>query len=423
METQERAPEQTQDDRREELRQRIAATIDEHGPGIIEVADRIHKHPELGYQERFASELLADSLRRYGYEVEKPVGGLETAFRATRHGRGPGPTVAVLAEYDALAGIGHGCGHNLIAGSGLASAIGLGQIMDEIDGAFQVIGTPAEETGGGKVQLIEAGIFAEVDAALMVHHAGPYTGSATHYPGGTCLAVANFSFAFHGKPAHAAADPYNGANALNGVIKLFTGIDALRQHIKSDARVHGIITHGGDAPNVVPHYARAQFYIRAADRDYLTTLQEQIRKVAEGAALMTGTEVEIKQEGPTFFDMRPSYPVGRAYEENMRRAGMEVNARDQGSRGPYSTDFGNVSYLMPAVTGHFAISKEPIPGHSQQVVDASCSDFGYEQLLKVSTAMAFTALDLLTDPALLTAAKDEHARWKELYEGETAAGD
>ncbi len=416
METRERAPEQARDDRREELRQRIAAAIDEHAPGIIEVADAIHKRPELGYEERFASQLLADSLRRYGYEVEKPVGGLETAFRATRRGRGPGPTVAVLAEYDALAGIGHGCGHNLIAGSGLAVAIGLGQVLDEIGGAFQVIGTPAEETGGGKVQLIEAGIFEGVDAALMVHHAGPYTGSATQYPGGTCLAVSNFSFAFHGKPAHAAADPYNGANALNGVIKLFTGIDALRQHIKSDARVHGIITHGGDAPNVTPHYARAQFYIRAADHDYLTVLEEKIRKVAEGAALMTETAVEIKREGPTFYDMRPSYTVGRVYEEHMRRAGMEINARDQGSRGPYSTDFGNVSYLMPAVTGSFAISKEPIPGHSQQVVDASCSDFGYEQLLKVSTAMACTALDLLADPELLAAAKDEHARWKELYE-------
>jgi amidohydrolase len=406
-----------QDERREALRRRIAGAIDEHGPGIIDVADQIHGRPEIGFEERFASRLLADALRGRGYEVEQPLGGLETAFRATRRGTGPGPTVAVLAEYDALPGIGHGCGHNLIAASGLAAAIGLGPLLDELGGTFQVIGTPAEEGGGGKPLLIEAGVFAGVDAALMVHHAGEQTGSATRYPGGTCLAIANFSYAFHGRPAHAANDPHNGANALNAVIKLFTGIDALRQHIKPDARIHGIITHGGDAPNVVPHFARAHFFIRAADRGYLATLEEQVRQVAEGAATMTGTRVEIAREGPTFFDLRPSYVVGRAYEENMRRAGLEVNARDRDARGAYSTDFGNVSYLMPAVTGHFAISHEPIPGHSQQVVDASRSPFGHEQLLKVSTAMAFTALDLLTDPELLAAAKDEHARWSELYEG------
>ncbi|MGN6675152.1 MAG: M20 family metallopeptidase [Thermomicrobiales bacterium] len=402
---------------RDDLREQVAGAIDEHAPGIISVADQIHKRPEIGYEERFASQLLAEALREAGFEVEKPVGGVETAFRATKRGKGPGPTIAVLAEYDALPGIGHGCGHNLIAGSGLASAIGLGAVMDQLDGTFQIIGTPAEEGGGGKVKLIDAGIFEDVDASLMVHHAGDRTGSATSYPGGTCLAVSHFNFVFHGKPAHAAGDPYNGANALNGVIKLFTGIDALRQHVRTDARIHGIITHGGDAPNVVPHRAAAAFYIRAGDRAYLEQLEDKVRKIAEGAALMTETTVEITSGGPTCYDMRPSYPIGRRYEENMRAVGMDVNARDQGQRGPYSTDFGNVSYLMPAVTGSFAISHEPIPGHSQQVVDASCSDFGYDQLLKVSTAMAYTALDLLTDRELLQAAKDEHERWTELYEG------
>lgn len=402
---------------REKLREQVATAIDEHGPGIINVSDQIHKKPEIGYQERFASQLLADQLRKEGFAVEKPLGGLETAFRATKRGKGPGPTIAVLAEYDALPNLGHGCGHNLIGASGLAAAIGLGQIMNQIDGTFQIIGTPAEEGGGGKVKLIDAGVFEDVDAALMVHHAGPFTGSATQYPGGTCLAVSHMDFEFHGKPAHAAGDPYNGANALNGVIKLFTGIDAMRQHIKEDARIHGIITHGGDAPNVVPHYAAAKFFVRAADRDYLKVLEDKVRRIAEGAAMLTETTVEIRHAEPTCYDMRPSYVIGRIYEENMRKAGMEVNARDQGRRGPYSTDFGNVSYVVPSVTGSFAISHGMIPGHSQQVVDASCSEFGYEQLLKVSTAMALTAFDLLTDPALVAAARDEHAHWTELYEG------
>jgi amidohydrolase len=404
------------DDMRETLRRQVAGAIDEHAPGVISVADQIHKRPEIGFQEQFASRLLADTLRQQGFAVEKPLGGLETAFRATKRGKGPGPTVAVLAEYDALPNIGHGCGHNLIGASGLGAAIGLGQIMDQIDGTFQIIGTPAEEGGGGKAILIDAGVFEHVDAALMIHHAGPYTGSATHYPGGTCLAVSHIDVEFHGKPAHAAADPYNGANALNGVIKLFTGIDAMRQHIKQDARIHGIITHGGDAPNVVPHHAAAKFFVRAADRDYLEVLEKKFRTIAEGAAMLTETTMEMHHAAPTCYDMRPSYIIGRVYEENMRAAGMEVNGRDQGERGPYSTDFGNVSYVVPSVTGSFAISHAPIPGHSQQVVDASCSEFGYDQLIKVSTAMALTALHLLTDPALVAKAWDEHKRWTELYE-------
>lgn len=400
----------------ETVRAQIAGAIDEHAPGIVSVAHQIHQRPELGFQEHFASQLLADALRQAGYQVEQPLGGLPTAFRATLTGQGPGPAVALLAEYDALPNLGHGCGHNLIGAAALAAALGLGAVRGQWPGTVQVIGTPAEEGGGGKIVLLDAGVFDAVDAALMVHHAGDRTGSATSYPGGTCLAVSHFKFEFHGRSAHAAGDPENGANALNGVLKLFSGLDALRQHTRPDARIHGIITHGGDAPNVVPHYAAAAFYVRAADRDYLALLEEKVRKVAEGAALMTETRVELTREGPTCYDMRPSYVLGRRYEANMRAAGLEINARDQTTRGPYSTDFGNVSYVLPAVTGSFAISHTPIPGHSPQVVAAADSEFGYAQLLKVATAMAYTALEVLTDPALLTAAQDEHAHWTERYE-------
>jgi amidohydrolase len=402
---------------REALRRRAVAAIDEHAAAIVEVADQIHQRPEVGFQERFASRLLADALGQRGFAVEYPVGGVATAYRATRAGAGAGPTIAVLAEYDALPGIGHGCGHNLIAGSGLAAAIALGPLMERLDGTFQVIGTPAEEGGGGKILLIDAGVFAGVDAALMIHHGGDRTGCGTAYPGGTCLAVSHLGFAFHGRPAHAAGDPETGANALNGVIKLFTGIDALRQHIRDDARIHGIITHGGDAPNVVPHHAAAQFFLRAADRDYLDALEGRVRRIAEGAALMTETRVEIERVSPTCYDMRPSYLLAGRYEDNMRAVGLEPTPQPRPARGAYSTDFGNVSYLMPAVTGSFAISREPIPGHSQQVVDAACSEFGHAQFLKVSKAMALTALDFFLDPALLAAATEEHAHWAERYEG------
>ena len=409
---------------RERLAGQMTAAIQAHEREIVDVARAIHARPETAFEERFASGLLAEALRRHGYEVEQLAGGVATALRATMRGAsggvgegdGGGPTIAVLAEYDALPGIGHGCGHNLIAASGLAAAIGLGAVMDQLDGTFQVIGTPAEEAGGGKISLIEAGVFAGVDAALMVHHAGDVTGAAATYPTGTSLAVADLAFTFHGRPAHAAVDPWDGANALNAVIKLFTGIDALRQHIRPDARIHGIITHGGDAPNVVPHLASAEFYVRAADLAYVRTLEDKLRRIAEGAALMTETTVEIAQVSPTYYDMRPSYTLGRRYNERMRAAGLEVTAGARGERGSFSTDFANISYLMPAVNGSFAISQTPIRGHSQEVVEAACSEYGLAQLLKVSQAMALTALDLFTDPPLLAEAREEHAHWAERYE-------
>jgi amidohydrolase len=396
------------------LRERVKEAIAKERAHLIEVAETIRVNPELGYEERMASQLLADQLREAGFEVEKPYKGIETAFRAVRKGRGDGPTVAVLAEYDALAGIGHGCGHNLIGGSGLAAAIGLGAVMDEIGGTFVVLGTPAEEGGGGKIKLAEQGAFEGIDAALMIHHAGDKTGAPINWPDGTCLAVNSLQVEFFGKPAHAAADPYNGVNALNAVIKTFTGIDALRQHLRMESRIHGIITHGGEAANVVPKYARAEFLVRADTQAYVGEMMEKVKNIARGAALMTGCEVEL-QEGELHYDMRPSYVLGRRYLENMRDVGLDVSKGREG-RGMHSTDFGNVSYLLPSVTGSFAISKTPIPGHSQQVVDASGSEFGYDQYIKVSTAMALTALDILTDPELSRTAWDEHGRWSDTYE-------
>jgi amidohydrolase len=395
------------------LRERVKEAIAKERDHLIEVAETIRLNPELGFEERMASQLLADQLREAGFEVEKPYKGLETAFLAVRRGRSDGPTVAVLAEYDALAGIGHGCGHNLIGGSGLAVAIGLGAVMDEVDGTLVIMGTPAEEGGGGKIKLAERGAFEGIDAALMIHHAGNQTGAPTQWPQGTCLAVNSLTVEFFGKPAHAAADPYNGVNALNAVIKTFTGIDALRQHLRMESRIHGIITNGGEATNVVPKYARAEFLVRADTQSYVAEMMEKVQNIARGAALMTGCEVTM-EEGELHFDMRPSYILGERYLENMKDVGLDVSNSRSG-RGMHSTDFGNVSYMLPSVTGSFAISPDPIPGHSQQVVDASGSEYGYDQYIKVSTAMALTALDIMTDPDLPKTAWNEHATWEERY--------
>ncbi len=317
---------------RVDLQQQAQTAIDDHASEIKDVAAQIHDHPETAWKEERASKLMVDALRRHGFDVEFPVGGVATAFRATKRGKGTGPTIAILAEYDALPNIGHGCAHNFIASSALGAAIALGPLMDQLDGALQIIGTPAEEAGGGKIALIDAGIFKGVDAALMVHHAGDRTGAATQYPAGTCLAISHLLFEFHGAAAHAAGDPWNGANALNGVIKLFTGIDALRQHIKPDARIHGIITHGGDAPNVVPHYAAAEFYVRGADLAYVKTLEDKLRKIAEGAALMTETTVEVKTPFATYFDERPSYVVGKRYRRAYERGRHGADAGGDAAR-------------------------------------------------------------------------------------------
>ena len=395
------------------LRERVKDAIERERDHIIEVAETIRINPELGYEERMASQLLADHLREARFEVEKPYKGIETAFRATRRGNGDGPTVAILAEYDALAGIGHGCGHNLIGASGLAAAIGLGSVLEEVGGTVVIMGTPAEEGGGGKIKLAEQGAFEDIDAALMIHHAGDRTGAPLEWPQGTCLAVTSVTFEFHGKPAHAAADPYNGVNALNAVIKTFTGIDALRQHLRMEARIHGIITHGGEAANVVPKYARCELLVRADSRDYVEETLEKVKNIARGAALMTGCELVIT-DGEMHYDMRPSYVLGKAYQDNMADVGLDL-ARGREGRGMHSTDFGNVSYMIPSVTGSFAISETPIPGHSQQVVDASGSEFGYDQLIKVSKAMALTTLDILTNPEIKDRAWDEHGKWTDLY--------
>jgi amidohydrolase len=393
---------------REELRQRIIDAIEAHRDEIIEVAEIIRQNPEIGYEEYMASDLLARKIDALpGFEVEKPVGGLETAFRATRHGRGDGPTVAVLAEYDALPGLGHGCGHNLIAGSGLAAAIGLNTVMSELNGTFEVLGTPAEEGGAGKVKLAEAGIFDDVDAAIMIHHGGDKTGAPMEYPDGTCLAVAHLDLEYFGQTAHAGMDPYNGRNALNGILHFFSGVDSLRQHVPMETRLHGIITHGGDAANVVPGYASAKYYVRAISKEHVEDVVAKVKQIAEAAAAMTMTEVKIT-EHPTCYDMRPSYVMGKRYNANMEEVGLELNGGREG-RAYHSTDFGNISHFIPSVSGSFAISKTPIPGHSQEVVDCSGSEFGYDQFIKVSKAMALTVFDLLHEPELAKGAKEELA--------------
>jgi amidohydrolase len=401
---------------RQEIYDAVLAAIEQERDTIMHVADSIHARPELAMQERFACDLLASTIERYDFAVERQAGGVETAFKARIGGTRDkdGPAIAFLAEYDALPGIGHGCGHNLIASSNLAAAIGVSAVLDRLPGSVMLIGTPAEEAIGGKVMMINGGAFDDVDIALSSHHAGDATEIATEAPQGTCLAITPIRFEYRGRTAHAAADPHNGINALNAVIHLFTGLDALRQHVTSDVRIHGIITDGGKAPNIVPDFAAADFYFRAATKEGLDALITKGLAVAEAAATMTGTTLTV-ETGLTYDDVRPNYTLGRLVQSKLEAVGLKEYPGANGRRsehgpGPYSTDLGNVSRKVPTAALQFAISETPIRGHSTEVTDASISELGRENALKTGKALALAAVDLLLDAEKVKEIQDEFAR-------------
>src|SRR5437899_5223941 len=327
---------------------RVIAAVDAKRDELIAISRDIHAHPELNFEERLAAKTLADALERWGFAVERGVGGVETAFRATARGRaqsraadrgGNGatrqsPTIAFLAEYDALPEIGHACGHNLIAISNLGAGLGAKAALDELAGTIQVIGTPAEEGGGGKIALLEAGVFEGVDVALSSHPGSHLTliDPDPKEPWG--LALLGFRYAYHGKAAHAAMNPHEGINALNALLRLFSGIDTLRQHLRQDVRIHGVISDGGKAPNVVPDFAAANFMLRARDREYLRTVVEKVRAVAEGAALETGARLEVIPYYPfptprgthrPYEEARPNAALARLASANAPPAGPALD--------------------------------------------------------------------------------------------------
>ena len=378
---------------------------------LVETSLDIHAHPELNYQEHHAAALLADSLERHGFQVERGIGGVETAFRGTIiGGGGDGPTVALLAEYDALPDIGHGCGHNLIAISNLGAGLGVKAKMASLPGRLVGMGTPAEEGGVGKIRLLEAGVFQGVDVVLSSHPASNRTSIPTEIPldESWSLAMVGYRYAYHGKAAHAASAPEAGINALNAVIHLFTGIDALRQHLRSDVRMHGIITDGGKAPNVVPDFAAANFMLRSRDRDYLDEVVAKVQAVAEGAAKMTGARLEILSAHPMYENVRPNAAMAKATRANAEAVGLRLDLPPTGVPGSGgSTDFGNVSQVLPSFALRFAVSEEPVAGHSLAMAEVAITDLAHDNALAAAKVLALTACELLADPELLAAAREE----------------
>ncbi len=390
----------------------VVAAIDSVREELIDVSLDIHAHPELGNEEHHAAEVLTGFLDGHGFEVERPVAGIETAFRAVAAGSSDGPVVAILAEYDALPDIGHGCGHNLIAQSAVGAGIGAQAALDGLGGTVVVLGTPAEETNGAKIRMLDAGVFDAVDVALSSHPASDRTIIQTDVPVGESLSVAlvGYRYAFHGRAAHASSAPHEGVNALNAVLHLFAGIDSLRQHLRDDARVHGVITHGGSAPNVVPSYAEANFYLRAKDREYLAEVVNKVRGVAEGAASMTGARLEILTGDPLYENVRPNSPLASAALSAANSVGLITHVPPPGDRSiGGSTDFGNVSHVLPSFAVSFAVSDEPVPGHSILMTEAAGSELAQEQGILVAKTLALTACDALYNPELLAAARSDFA--------------
>ena len=400
---------------KEKLSETTAQAIEAARPELVEVALDIHAHPELNYQEQYAAELLSGTLERHGFQIERGVGGVETAFTATLPGGGgDGPTVAILAEYDALPEIGHGCGHNLIAMAAIGAGLGLQANLENLPGKVMVIGTPAEEGGGGKIRMLDAGVFEGVDAVLSSHPSSNRTVIPTDIPMGESwsLAMVGYRYIFHGKAAHAAAMPHEGINALNGVIHLFGGIDSLRQHLKEDVRIHGIITDGGMAPNVVPEYAAANFMLRCRDRDYLSdVVVGRVLQAAEGAAAMTGCRLEVEEYYPFYENVRPNSVIAGLLLNNAGVAGLPLDQPLPGRQGSAaSTDFGNVSQSLPSYELRYAVSEEPVASHSREMTETAISEYALNAAINVAKAMTLTACDLLLDPKLLSAA---HAEFKE----------
>ena len=369
----------------------ILNNLEEIKDDLINLNDRIGKNPELGFKEFKAVKWLTDYLASHNFKIKKPIGGLETAFKAEYDFNEPGPVIAYLCEYDALPNIGHGCGHNMIGVMSVGAAVALSKYND-LKGTIQVIGCPGEEVGGGKVTLVEKGIFDEVDAAMMVH---PSNENRTY---STSLAIEAIKFTFHGQTAHAAAAPEKGINALDGVIQLFNGINAIREHLKDDVRIHGIISKGGESPNVVPDLAEAKFYFRARQKDYLKEVIEKGKNIARGAAQMTGCEVEFSNFENSNDNLNPSGKLAATYEKNLKFAGVNNIADPEESLG--STDMGNVSQVVPSIHPYIKIGDELI-GHTVEFRDATMSKKGQQALIKAAQALALTGYDILNDNELL----------------------
>lgn len=372
------------------------AAVDKDRSTLTELSARIHANPELKHQEHQACAWLSDYLEQRGFAVERGAYGLPTAF-AARIGAGT-PTVAILCEYDALPGVGHACGHNIIATAGAGAGAALVPIIEESGGSVLVLGTPAEEGGGGKILMAQQGAFEGVDAAMMIHPAGMDVAAMT------VLAVSEVVVTYRGRATHASASPHRGINALDALVTAYSAIAQLRQHIRSTERIHGIITDGGQAANIVPERAAGLFMIRAASERRLQELKKRVEGCFQAGATATGAEVDINYHGLDYSDMATNEPLVTAYGANLARLGRRIIPLEEISNPVAgSTDMGNVSKLVPSIHPMIAVSPPHVPLHSVEFARCAAAAEGDRAVVDGAKALAMTALDVLGDASLRAA--------------------
>lgn len=361
---------------------------------LVDLSHRIHAHPELAFEEEKASAWCAEMLADNGFSVEKPYCDLPTAF-AARAGSGP-LHVAICAEYDALPGIGHACGHNVIAAMAVGAGLAAARIADEVGLTVTVVGTPAEEAGGGKIVLLDRGAFAGQHLAMMVHP-GPV--DAEEFP---TLACATFDVHYTGREAHAAAFPELGVNALDALTVAQTSLGLLRQHIDPAARVHGIVTHGGDAPNIVPAHTSARYTARSTTVDALGALMPRVLRCFEAGAVATGATLEVR-ETPAYAEMRQHTALGALYRRNAESVGRSFPALGRGNRFGGSTDMGNISHALPAIHPLIGLDSLPAVPHHPAFTACARTPAADRAVFDGALAMAWTAIDVAADEALRAA--------------------
>lgn len=373
----------------------ILSRIDSLADELITVSHAIHAQPELAFKEHFAASTLAEALRKHDLEVETGVYTLPTALESRLQTRGNGPTVAILAEYDALPGIGHACGHNLIATAALGATLGLQAVADLLPGYVRFLGTPAEERGGGKELMARAGAFKGIDAAMMIHPSGVNMATMP------CICVAEVRVVYHGRSAHASAMPHKGINALDGLLLAYQAISNLRQHIRSTERIHGIITEGGLAPNIVPERSAGEFYVRAANEHALAKLKPRVQACFEAGAVGSGCEVEVIWAGVDYLDLNTNWPLADRFQQHAEALGREFIPREHLAGSPSgSTDMGNVSHLLPSIHPMIASAPANVVIHHPDFTRWSGSQMGDQAALDGAKALALTAADYLLGETL-----------------------
>ena len=373
----------------------ICDAVDAMADELLAVSHAIHQKPELAFEEYFACETLTNALSEHEMNPEVGIFTLPTAFEATLNADSDGPVVAILAEYDALPKIGHSCGHNLIATSALGAALALQKIADQLPGKIRLIGTPAEEKGGGKEIMARAGAFEGVDAAMMIHPAGVNIATMP------CICVSEVEVIYHGKSSHASSVPHKGINALDGLLLAYQAISNLRQHIRPTERIHGIITRGGDAPNIVPDDTAGEFYVRAANERDLAKLKPRVQACFEAGAKGSGAEVEVKWSNVDYLDLNTNWPLAEEFQQRAESLGREfLPIKGLGSAGAGSTDMGNVSYRVPSIHPMLACAPRNVVIHNPEFAKWAGSEMGDNAALDGAKSLAMTAAAFLTNPGL-----------------------